>query len=173
MFGDHSTFFDNSATALDPWLLTYLNPMPVGSMIRRDALVATGGWQLREGYEDWDLWMAFAERGLRAVYAGGLVFRYRVAGGGRWKQDMQARHGRLHVLLRERHATLYDQRRMHRRTSSAPLRERLSFPLIEALPLSASTKQRLYHAVHLPGHVVRYRLGGARRARPAAEAAQV
>src|SRR5438067_3423668 len=51
------------ARSLDPWLLTYLNDVPVASLLRRDAIRAVGGWSMGSGYEDWDLWLALAERG--------------------------------------------------------------------------------------------------------------
>ena len=37
-------------------------------MVRREALLDAGGWELKGGYEDWDLWMALAERGVRGVH---------------------------------------------------------------------------------------------------------
>ena len=59
-----------SAPALDPWLVTYTNCLPAGgTLFRRTALSDSGGWQLPTGFEDWDLWMALAERGSFGVYA--------------------------------------------------------------------------------------------------------
>src|SRR6185503_976475 len=79
MFGEADTFFDNRTTQIDPWQITYLSNIPGTSMLRRTALLDAGGWQLNQGgYEDWDLWMSFAERGLRGVYAPGMMFRYRI-----------------------------------------------------------------------------------------------
>ncbi len=45
---------------LDPWYITYVNEIPEASMVRRSALLATPGWQLTMGYEDWDLWLSLA-----------------------------------------------------------------------------------------------------------------
>ena len=50
------------AETIDPWLITYMNDVPMKSLVRRWALMAVGGWTL-DGYEDWDVWMSFAERG--------------------------------------------------------------------------------------------------------------
>jgi len=61
------------ARSLDPWLLTYLNDVPVASLLRRSALEAVGGWSMGSGYEDWDLWLALAERGYAEPGQGGTV----------------------------------------------------------------------------------------------------
>src|SRR5438045_2145281 len=79
---------------LDPWQIAYLNTLPVASMVRRSALLSVGGWQLRHGYEDWDLWMAFAERGWPGVYVPTTVLRYRRRGG-RMLESCIPRHGEL------------------------------------------------------------------------------
>ncbi len=50
---------------LDPWRVTYLTGIPGTVLYRRSALLAVGGWHLQEGYEDWDLWMSLAERGMQ------------------------------------------------------------------------------------------------------------
>jgi glycosyltransferase involved in cell wall biosynthesis len=161
VFGDAHNFYDHRRSQLDPWMLTYLSTIPGTSMVRREALLEAGGWQLNAGgYEDWDLWMGFAERGFRGVYAPGLMLRYRILSGGRmWKQAMETRHDHLYGLLRERHARLFAERRAHRRLSTAPRRAKLLFPLIDAVPgLSLPTKRRFYDLIVLPGHIVIPRL---------------
>ena len=50
-FGDRSVYWARSPN-LDPWEVSYVNDLPVAALFRRDALLATGGWQLRGGYED-------------------------------------------------------------------------------------------------------------------------
>jgi glycosyltransferase involved in cell wall biosynthesis len=160
MFGAASNFFDNRESQIDPWLITYLSTIPGTSMVRRDALLEAGGWQLNEGgYEDWDLWMAFAERGLRGVYAPGLQFRYRISADGRMWSDAMSKHERLLAHVRERHPVLFQQRAANRRRSSARRSEKLFFPLIDAAPgLHIGTRQRLIELVHDPGHIIRPRL---------------
>ena len=91
---------------LDPWQITHLNTLPVASMVRRDALLAVDGWQLRNGYEDWDLWMSFAERGWTGVYVPGVALRYRRRDG-RMLADCLPRHDELMAELRRRHPGLY------------------------------------------------------------------
>ena len=160
MFGAASNFFDNSTTQLDPWLITYISNIPGTSMVRRTALLEAGGWQLNEGgYEDWDLWMAMAERGFRGVYAPGMQFRYRISADGRMWSDAMSKHDRLHALVRSRHPALFEGRRANRRRSVARSREKVLFPLIDAAPgLDLGTRQRLIDLVHDPGHIIKPRL---------------
>ena len=156
MFGSSDNYFDRSRADLDPWRITYLSPIPASSLVRRAALLEAGGWQLNEGgYEDWDLWMSFAERGFTGVYVPGLMYRYRVSADGRmWKAAM-AEHDRLCATLRERHPQLFAERARNWRRSTARTHERLLFPVIGALPaLSMGNRQRLWSLVHEPGHII-------------------
>jgi len=141
---------------LDPWQLTHLNTLPVASMVRRDALLAVDGWQLRNGYEDWDLWMSFAEQGWSGVYVPGVALRYRRREG-RMLADCQPRHGELVAELRRRHPQLYQSRRRNWRASPAPARMRLLFPAVSALPVSDFNKSRLYQLAAQPRQFVEMR----------------
>ena len=58
----------------------HVNGLPVSTLVRRSDLLAAGGWQLRGGYEDWDLWMGLAERGRRGVHVGRPTHGYRLHG---------------------------------------------------------------------------------------------
>lgn len=152
------------ARSLDPWLLTYLNDVPVASLVRRSALLDVGGWCMGSGYEDWDLWLALAERGRRGVHVPvpALLYRRRF---GRMLERSTPRHGELYALLRERHAMLFAARRQNRTRSDAPLRAKLLLPLIERLPLDPFTRHRLYLLVNRPRQMFTlWRLR--RRARP-------
>jgi glycosyltransferase involved in cell wall biosynthesis len=147
---------------LDPWLTSYVNQYPLSALFRRDALLEAGGYALREGYEDWDLWMALAERGRPGIRVDRLTERHRVHGSRRWSQDF-ARHERSLMVLRQRHPLLFSERRANRRRSSAPRRLKLLLPLIEAAPfVSATTVYRLEHLASHPlllsGWVLRGRL---------------
>ena len=137
------------ADGLDAWSITYLNTLPGTSMIRRDALLAVGGWQLRHGYEDWDLWMAFAERGWRGVHVPGPWLRYRRRSE-RMLAGTMARHGEIYADLRRRHPELFARRRREWLRSRSPLGARAFFPLIGALPLSDFDRLRLYQLVYRP-----------------------
>jgi glycosyltransferase involved in cell wall biosynthesis len=136
--------------SLDAWLITYVNELPLSALFRREVLTGAGGYQLREGYEDWDLWMALAERGVRGVHVPRVVERHREHGGRRWSQDF-SRHERALTTLRERHAGLFAARAASRSRSGAPSRQKLLLPLIEASSfISATTKYRLAHVVSHP-----------------------
>jgi glycosyltransferase involved in cell wall biosynthesis len=157
-WGDVETFGDvelrvAGARQLDPWQLTYVNEIPVCALIRRERLLAAGGWQI-SGYEDWDLWLAFAERGYRGVYVPGTVLHYRRHG---WRMagGVLDEYGRKHAELRARHERLWADRRTNRRRSGAPRRARVLYPLIDVLPfVSAYDKHRLFRLVSRPHEVL-------------------
>ena len=158
-WGDVQNFGDNAVMrrlgrTLDPWLITYVNELPADAMVRREALIEAGGWELEGGYEDWDLWMALAERGARGIHVPVVTGRYRVRAA-RMLGETQRRHGEQFGLLRSRHPKLFSGRGANRRRSSAPLRCKLLFPLVDALPLAAYSKQRLFRAITRPGAAVR------------------
>ena len=144
------------ARSFDPWQLTYVSEIPVASLVRRDALLEAGGWQLR-GYEDWDLWMAFAELGWAGVYVRRPVIRHRQHGR-RLAGSMLDTFGAVYALLRDRHQGLFEARRANWRRSDAPLRARLLFPVIGALPgISEFDKHRLCRLVSRPQETLRGR----------------
>jgi glycosyltransferase involved in cell wall biosynthesis len=141
---------------LDPWYLTYLDELPPTPMIRRRALLEAGGWQLEGPYEDWDLWLAFADRGWDGVRIPRTMIRYR-----RMQPRLSARglelHGEIAANLRARHPSLYADRRRLRRTTHAPRRAQLLFPLIDRLPVQALDRHRLFRLVAHPVQALRVR----------------
>jgi glycosyltransferase involved in cell wall biosynthesis len=140
---------------LDPWRIIHVNPLPMSSLIRRSALLEAGGWELRGGYEDWDLWMAFAERGLKGLYVPELMLHYRIHGQ-RMFVDAADRHDRIYAELRRRHASLWEDRLRRWLRSPSRWRLKLTYPVIGALPfLSLSQKRRLFNFVAHPGNVTR------------------
>jgi hypothetical protein len=157
-----TTFRVWTGPALDPWLVTYTNVIPgSGTLFRRTALVDVGGWQLRTGYEDWDVLMALAERGHSGTHVAKLIFRYRRDGEGAlagWLADTERHFG----VLRERHQALFAARRENRGRSAAPLPLKMAVAAIDALPLiSRLTKIQLTELVtHL------FWCGGLRGAAP-------
>lgn len=144
------------ARSLDPWLITYLNDVPVASLVRRSALLDAGGWRMGSGYEDWDLWLALAERGHAGVHVQAPTFRYRRRSG-RMLDECLPRHGELYARLRSRHERLFAERARNRRRSAAPLRAKLLLPLVEALPLDPFLRHRLYLLVNRPRQIVSLR----------------
>ena len=127
---------------IDPWLITHVNPLPYASLMRREALTEIGDWANVSGFEDWDLWMGFAERGWNGVHVPRPVIRYRIHGGRRWQGNAR-RHDAIHRELAERHPALLEARHSNWRRSSASLGLRVLLPVIERLPLPSLTKVRL------------------------------
>lgn len=131
-----TTFVVPGAPALDPWLLTYVNLLPgSGALIRRSALVSVGGWQLSDGFEDWDLWMSFAERGFVGISVPRIVFRYRRHHASRQAQAHHLTPGHYQSLL-SRHPRLHQNRRQNLLRSDAPIALKFLVPLVEALPMT-------------------------------------
>jgi hypothetical protein len=92
------------------YLLTFENFCPVTSLF--DARVFAGGIafaeDLREGHEDWDLFLQIADRGARGVRAPGPTFLYRKRGFSR--VDAQHLAERAYgEELRTRHPALFDR----------------------------------------------------------------
>jgi glycosyltransferase involved in cell wall biosynthesis len=144
---------------LDPWLITYMNGLTADALIRRTALEQVGGWTYGgRGYEDWDLWMALAERGHRGIYVPGVRHSYRLHGS-RMLRDARENHDELYADLRARHPGLFARRREHWRGSRAALRLRLLLPLVERLPFSGYTRLRLGHFVKEPVYLAKLWLG--------------
>jgi glycosyltransferase involved in cell wall biosynthesis len=144
------------ARSLDPWLLTYLNDVPVASMVRRRALESVGGWSMGSGYEDWDLWLALAEHGYTGVHVDrpALCYRRRT---GRMLGNATSHHAALYEKLRRRHAALFVARGSNRRHSSAPVRMKVAFPLLDRLPLDPFTRHRLYLFLNRPRQTLAFR----------------
>jgi hypothetical protein len=98
--------------------------------------------------------MAFAERGWRGIYVRGPVHLHRVHGPRRMQSGL-SRYDVAHAKLRARHQMLFARRRPNWRGSTARPRERLLFPLVEALPVSQLTKLRLDGLIADPGRLIR------------------
>jgi glycosyltransferase involved in cell wall biosynthesis len=131
-----------SPERLDPWLITYVNPLPYATLMRRDALERLGRWAGVSGFEDWELWMGFAERGWNGVRVPRPVIRHRIHANRRWQANAQ-RHEHIHAELTRLHPTLLAARRSNWRRSKAPLAWRLLLPAIAVLPLPSRTKVRV------------------------------
>jgi glycosyltransferase involved in cell wall biosynthesis len=146
-WGDYRLFGERSwrqltAPSLDPWQITYQNDIPASVLIRREALLEAGGWELRGGYEDWDMLMGLAERGRRGSRVPIVAYEYRQHGP-RMLGESASRHGDIYALLERRHAQLFGERRRAWRASRAPWALKLSLPLIFTLPLGANRRRLL------------------------------
>lgn len=139
-----------SAPALDPWFVTYANLLPVSSLYRREALMAVGGWQLPDVYQDWDTWMALAERHFTGVYVPRVVYHYRRHQGSLMTTSLE-RYSDMYNELRRRHEQLFVERRINRSVSPAPTSLKVLLPIVAWLPLKPLRKlwlsQTLCHAL--------------------------
>src|SRR5512132_1425979 len=90
-------------------------PLPLSCLYRRSALIEVGGWQLQGGYEDWDLWMTFAERGWKSIGIPEVTAYYRVQSGRRLSRSSR-RHAERYARLRARHPSLFAERSRNRRS---------------------------------------------------------
>jgi glycosyltransferase involved in cell wall biosynthesis len=151
-FGDVD--FVRRAAPWNGWILLYSNLWEATCLFRRDAVIAAGGFPDGSGYEDWDLFMALAERGGEGLLVDRLVFHYRIHGGGRINPAVKQRFREHYGTLQRNHPGLF--------ASEPELRRR--YPL----PLWARSLYRLQLAValRLPPALVRPLLDAKRRLRP-------
>ena len=159
VWGKYRTFGERErvssiAGTLDPWSITYYQDIPASFMVRREALIAAGGWKLR-GFESWELLCALADLGCEGRGLDTVIYEYRLHGPRKLAQ-MLGRYDELHGQIHALHPNLFAQRRANRRRSRVPRLLKLAVTLIDSLPIGGWTKHRLWSAV---GHVV-YRRGG-------------
>jgi glycosyltransferase involved in cell wall biosynthesis len=152
LFGERS-WRQETAPSLDAWQVSYQNDIPASVLVRRAALLEAGGWELRGGYEDWDMLMGLAEHGGRGVRVPIVVYEYRQHGP-RMLGDSATRHGEIHATLRRRHPGLFADRARAWRRSDAPWSLKLALPLIFALPIGANRQRLLAGAA---SHLIRRR----------------
>lgn len=95
----------------DPLLLAVTNLHPVTCVVRRDRFLEVGGFDetMRLGYEDWDLWMRFADRGWRGVRIAEPLFIWRRHSHNTMIADAIARHDELYGGLVARHREFFDK----------------------------------------------------------------
>jgi glycosyltransferase involved in cell wall biosynthesis len=156
IFGDFELAL-RPARVLDPWKLTFVSEIPGTSLVRRSALLEVGGWQMRRAYEEWDLWLSFAEHGWEGVHVPVPMLRYR-RHGQRMLGDAIAIHEELAAEVRNRHPALYANRARLRRSSPAQLHVKVALTVLAALPLlSEFTRLRIAHAVSRPREILAMR----------------
>ena len=125
-----------SVPALCPWHVTYMSPAPGIALFRRELLIEAGGWQMRRGIEDWDLWMRLAARGFTVVHVPQVVFNYRRDAGGRFRGRV-SNFEPFYEQLRSRNAALFAKREENRRASPASRPVKLLLPLVDRLPFAS------------------------------------
>lgn len=117
---------------LDPFRIAYANEYPVTALFRRSALEAIGGWRTElRGYEDWDVWMSLAERGMRMEHlgAGRPTYRRRLHGE-RMLTAVKRDHPERYRALRLGHPRLFADITRHRRASPMPWRRKVLYPFV-------------------------------------------
>jgi glycosyltransferase involved in cell wall biosynthesis len=108
-FGDVD--FVRKAAPWNPWILLHSNLWEATCLFRREAVIAAGGYPDGSGYEDWDLFMALAERGSAGLLVDRLVFHYRIHGGGRINPGIKLRFREHYATLKRNHPALFARER--------------------------------------------------------------
>jgi cellulose synthase/poly-beta-1,6-N-acetylglucosamine synthase-like glycosyltransferase len=112
-----------------PWTLTYVNPYPISSLFRRDALERLGGWS-DSGYEDWDLWLQAVGEQLEGVRTDRVVYRRRLHEVARTLTADRSRHQELFAELQRRHARVFAARDVLRRQERPAAWKRAVYPVL-------------------------------------------
>ncbi len=96
----------------DPLLLMVTNLHPITTLIRRGCFEEVGGFDATLGgnYEDWDLWLKFAQRGYRGVRVAEPLFFWRRHSPDTMVMRAVLRHDETFARLVERHRELYERR---------------------------------------------------------------
>jgi len=128
VFGDYDGRY-RSPTEFLPWTLTWVNPYPNSSLIRRSALEQAGGWADVE-YEDWSLWLRFVELGFGGVALGDVVYRHRLHGTGRRQPKARRKHRRVYAMLKQRHPAAFGRRAQLRAVERPPAFKRALYPVL-------------------------------------------
>jgi glycosyltransferase involved in cell wall biosynthesis len=120
---------------LDPYRVAYTNEYPVSALFRRSALDEVGGWYrawtAHQGYEDWHLWMSFAERRWGIVHLGPGVIGYRRRlHGSRLNAEAKSRHAEIYSVMRADHPDLFAALAEHRRRSDLSRPRKLLYPVV-------------------------------------------
>lgn len=95
----------------DPLLMMITNIHPVTTLVRRERFEAVGGFNesMRGGYEDWDLWLKFVERGWRGVRVREPLFVWRRHSDSTMIMNVIHNHHALYDGMMARHAALYER----------------------------------------------------------------
>jgi glycosyltransferase involved in cell wall biosynthesis len=107
-FGDEEGI--GIADVWEPARLPHGNYIDAMALIRRDALLAVGGYAAladSHGWEDYDLWCQFAERGLEGVFLPELLCDYRVHAASMLRSRTNIHYDALMAEMRLRHPVLF------------------------------------------------------------------
>lgn len=133
-----------SAPHLDPWRITYFQEIPANCMIRRSTFTRFGGWE-HAPYEDWDLWLRWASRGVAGIGIPRVTLLYREHATPRlYHQTLNAHDGHWRTL-NARHPHIFRARMRNRRSSDSPTALKLLLTIIDATPgLSPFRRRQLW-----------------------------
>ncbi len=86
-----------------------MNTVNGAALVRRDAVMAVGGFDasMRQGCEDWDLWISLVERGFRGTILPEVLFRYRKRADSMTVGMQGEAHFELYRYLIEKHEASY------------------------------------------------------------------
>ena len=95
----------------DPLWMMVSNIHPVTALVRRERFEAAGGFteEMRQGYEDWDLWLKFVERGWRGVRVREPLFVWRRHSDSTMIMNVIQNHEVLFGQIMDRHRKLYEK----------------------------------------------------------------
>ncbi len=147
-FGQVGYLRYTKACRLDPWRITYMNELVGTTLMRVSDVLTAGGWTLNDPFEDWDLWMAMAERGMLGEHIGRVTIQYRV-NQPRMYLTATKRHDELFEILRLRHPNLFENRRVNRRHSSSSLLLKVAWTVVGDVSLPRGWKRYVLRAVLL------------------------
>ncbi|MBA3746811.1 MAG: glycosyltransferase family 2 protein [Solirubrobacterales bacterium] len=128
VFGDYDGRYRSPPSFL-PWTLTWVNPYPNSSLIRRDALEQAGGWP-DGNYEDWSLWLRFVELDFGGVGFGDIVYRHRLHGAHRVQRSQRRKHRRVYAQLKRRHPEAFGRRAQLLAAERPPAWKRAAYPIL-------------------------------------------
>lgn len=136
LFGDEDWVWETSA--FDPEVLAKQNCVCVGAVYRKSAWEKAGGYDPARqiGYEDWDLWMAMAEKGARGICIPEPLYKYRKHGRSMMDDHLQ-KHALSYAQLRRNHPALFSGK-----IRPPKVRWRVVDPLINITPENKDEKIR-------------------------------
>ena len=100
-----------NADVWDPSRLCTSNYIDAMAVFRRDALVAVGGYHvsaIEQGWEDYDMWLRFAEKGLWGVFLPEMLCEYRVHSSSMLRKYTNGSADLLMAEVLLRHSKIFD-----------------------------------------------------------------
>jgi glycosyltransferase involved in cell wall biosynthesis len=140
-FGDESVLY-MTGTTRDPSRLLTDNLFHISSLFRRENWENSGGYcETLRGYQDWDLWLSFIEKGYTWETVEEPLFKYRVRSGSMVTNSDRIRPQLVGLLL-ERHRGMFEKNLVaavvHREEKIQSLKEEL-----KAFRRSEERKQKI------------------------------